>query len=97
MPVFEGGDINAFRNYIAKSIKYPESAAENGIQGKVIVSFIVEADGKVTNVKVVRGIDPALDQEAVRVIESSPKWQPGKQRGKPVRVNLTFPVVFKLE
>lgn len=97
MPVFEGGDINAFRNYIEKNIKYPESAADNGIQGKVIVSFIVEPDGKVTNVKVVRGIDPALDKEAVRVIESSPKWQPGKQRGKPVRVNLTFPVVFKLE
>mgnify|MGYP001208146540 CR=1 FL=1 len=97
MPVFEGGDINAFSNYIAKSIKYPESAAENGIQGKVIVSFIVEPDGKVTNVKVVRGIDPALDQEAVRVIESSPKWQPGKQRGRPVRVNLTFPVVFIFE
>jgi protein TonB len=97
MPGFGGGDNTKFREYIQKNLKYPDVAAENGIQGRVFVSFVVEADGKVTNVKVVRSVDPALDREAVRVVESSPKWKPGRQRGKPVRVSFTFPIIFVLQ
>lgn len=97
MPSFKGGDLNEFRNWVAKSLKYPEIAAENGIQGKVFVQFAVNAKGEVTDVIVVRGVDQALDQEAVRVIKSSPKWSPGKQRGRPVKVQFTFPVVFVLQ
>lgn len=97
MPGFGGGDSNKFREYIAKNLRYPEVAAENGIQGRVFVQFVVEPDGRVSNVKVVRGVDPALDKEAVRVVESSPPWKPGKQRGKPVRVSFTFPIIFVLQ
>jgi protein TonB len=97
MPGFGGGDSNKFREYIARNLKYPEVAAENGIQGRVFVQFVVEPDGRVSNVKVVRGVDPALDREAVRVVESSPPWKPGKQRGKPVRVSFTFPIIFVLQ
>jgi len=97
MPGFGGGDSNKFREYIAKNLRYPEVAAENGIQGRVFVQFVVEADGRVSNVKVVRGVDPALDKEAIRVVESSPSWKPGKQRGKPVRVSFTFPIIFVLQ
>lgn len=97
MPGFGGGDSNAFRDYIAKNLRYPEVAAENGIQGRVFVQFVVEADGRVTNVTVVRGVDPALDREAVRVVQSSPRWTPGEQRGKPVRVSFTFPIIFVLQ
>lgn len=96
MPRFQGGDINKFQEHLAKNLRYPESAAEKGIQGKVFVSFIIEADGSVTNAKVVKGIDPLLDEEALRVVKTSPKWEPGKQRGKPVRVHFTFPVSFVL-
>ncbi len=97
MPGFGGGDSNKFREYIQKNLKYPDIAAENGIQGRVFVAFVVEPDGSVSNVRVVRGVDPALDREAVRVVESSPKWTPGKQRGKPVRVSFTFPIIFVLQ
>ncbi len=97
MPGFDGGDSNKFREYIQKNLKYPDVAAENGIQGRVFVSFVVEPNGEVSNVRVVRGVDPALDREAVRVVESSPKWTPGKQRGKPVRVSFTFPIIFVLQ
>ena len=98
MPSFGPGGIDEFRNnYIAKNLKYPDVAAENGIQGRVYVNFVVEPDGRVTNVKVVRGVDPALDKEAVRVVSSSPKWKPGKQRGKPVRVQYTIPIIFVLQ
>ena len=97
MPGFGGGDSNKFREYIAKNLRYPEVAAENGIQGRVFVQFVVEPDGRVSNVKVVRGVDPALDKEAVRVVETSPPWKPGKQRGKPVRVSFTFPIIFVLQ
>ena len=83
--------------YIAKNLRYPEIAAENGISGRVFVRFVVEPDGSVTNVEVVRGVDPALDAEAKRVVLSSPKWAPGKQRGKPVRVSFTFPINFVLQ
>jgi len=97
MPGFGGGDSNKFREYISKNLRYPDIAAENGIQGRVFVQFVVEPDGSVSNVKVVRGVDPSLDREAVRVVESSPKWKPGKQRGKPVRVSFTFPIIFVLQ
>lgn len=97
MPGFGGGDSNKFREYIARNLRYPEIAAENGIQGRVFVSFVVEPDGRVSNVRVVRGVDPSLDREAVRVVESSPRWTPGKQRGKPVRVSFTFPIIFVLQ
>jgi protein TonB len=97
MPGFGDGDSNKFREYIAKNLRYPEVAAENGIQGRVFVQFVVEPDGRVSNVKVIRSVDPALDKEAVRVVESSPKWKPGKQRGKPVRVSFTFPIIFVLQ
>jgi periplasmic protein TonB len=97
MPGFGGGDSNKFREFIQRNMKYPDIAAENGIQGRVFVAFVVEADGRVTNVRVVRGVDPSLDREAVRVVESSPRWKPGMQRGKPVRVSFTFPIIFVLQ
>lgn len=96
MPSFQGGDLNTFRTYVGKNTRYPESAAEAGIQGRVQVAFVVERDGSVSNVKVLRGVDPLLDKEAVRVIQSSPKWTPGKQRGRPARVQYTIPVLFFL-
>lgn len=97
MPSFGSGDPNGFRSWVAQNLNYPEVAAENGIQGRVYVQFVVEADGRLTNVRVIRGVDPALDKEAVRVISNSPKWNPGKQRGKPVRVSYTFPITFVLQ
>ena len=75
---------------------YPEIAKENGVQGRVTLQFTVEADGRVTNVKVLRGVDESLDKEAVRVVSSSPKWKPGKQRDRAVKVTYTFPVIFQL-
>jgi periplasmic protein TonB len=97
MPTFMGKDSNEFRNWIAANLKYPQIAAENGIQGRVFVQFVVNANGRISDAVVVRGVDPALDQEAVRVIMSSPSWTPGKQRGKPVRVRFTFPINFVLQ
>ena len=96
MPRFKNGDINRFRDYINENLEYPAVAAESAIQGKVILSFVVDTVGKVTNVKVLRGIHPALDSEAVRVIESSPQWEPGRQRGRAVKVGFTIPVMFVL-
>jgi len=97
MPTFQGKDVNAFREWVAKKLKYPEIAAENGISGRVYVQFVVEPDGHVDNVKVIRGVDPALDAEAIRVVKLSPRWTPGKQRGKPVRVAYTIQIVFVLQ
>ncbi len=97
MPLFRGQDINAFRIWVAKHTHYPEIAAANGVKGRVIVRFVVEPDGSVDQVEVLRPIDPALDAEAVRVVSSSPRWTPGKQRGKPVRVAYTIPIVFVLQ
>jgi TonB family protein len=96
MPTFKNKSSGDFRNYIGQNLRYPEAAAKNGIKGKVFVQFIVETDGSVSNVKIVKGAHPLLDKEAKRVIESSPKWQPGKQRGQPVRVSFTFPIIFEL-
>jgi protein TonB len=97
MPEFPGG-AQAMMRYIAENIKYPVIAQENGIQGRVICQFVVEKDGKVSDIQVVRSSGEAsLDKEAQRVIGSMPKWKPGKQRGKPVRVKYTLPVNFRLQ
>jgi len=95
MPEFPGGDLGLMK-YIQKNVKYPPIAKEYNITGKVYVSFIVDRQGKVTNVKVVRGVDKNLDAEAVRVVKSLPKYKPGKQRGKAVRVMFTIPINFTL-
>lgn len=95
-PTFRGGNANTFSVWVNKRLKYPEIAKENGVEGRVTLSFTVEKDGSVTNVKVIRGVDPALDKEAVRVVSQSPKWKPGKQRDRTVPVTYTFPVIFQL-
>ena len=95
-PGFMNGDANTFSKWVNERLQYPEIAKENGIQGRVLLQFVVGADGKVSNVKVVRGVDPSLDKEAVRVVQSSPKWDPGKQRDRAVKVTYTFPVIFQL-
>lgn len=96
MPEFPGGEA-ALRAYIANSIKYPVIAQENGIQGKVYVTFVVGKDGSVSNATIARGVDPSLDKEAIRVVNALPKWKPGKQRGKPVNVSYTVPINFVLQ
>ena len=97
MPEFPGGQQALFK-YLSDNIKYPVIAQENGIQGRVICQFTVNKDGSIVDIEVVRsGGDPSLDKEAVRVIKTMPKWKPGKQRGKPVRVKFTVPVSFKLQ
>ncbi|MCD8296723.1 MAG: energy transducer TonB, partial [Prevotella sp.] len=96
MPSFPGGQ-GALMEYLQKNIKYPVVAAENGIEGRVIVRFVVSKDGSISNVTVVRSVDSALDKEAIRVVESMPKWIPGKQNGASVNVNFTLPVTFKLQ
>ncbi len=95
-PSFNGGDANEFSKWVNSRLQYPEIAKENGVQGRVTLMFTVEADGRVTNVRVVRGVDESLDKEAVRVVSSSPKWKPGRQRDRAVKVTYTFPVIFQL-
>ena len=95
-PSFMGGDANEFTKWVYSKIVYPEVARENGISGRVTLQFTIESDGSLTNIKVLRGIDQSLDQEAVRVVSMSPKWTPGKQRDKAVRVTYTFPIMFQL-
>lgn len=96
MPDFPGGQA-ALMQYLAKNIKYPTIAQENGTQGRVIVQFVVNKDGSIVDAKVVRSVDPYLDKESLRVINTMPKWKPGMQRGKPVRVKFTVPVMFRLQ
>ena len=96
-PMSQGGDANAFPKWANQHLAYPDIAKENGIQGRVTLQFTVNTDGSVSGVKVVRGVDPSLDKEAVRVVSSSPKWTPGKQRDRPVKVTYTFPVIFQLK
>lgn len=96
MPEFPGGEL-ALRKYIANAIKYPVIAQENGIQGKVYVTFVVDKDGSVSDARIARGVDPSLDKEALRVVNILPKWKAGKQRGKPVRVSYTVPINFVLQ
>jgi len=97
MPTFRGGDVQRFSNWVKERVKYPQIAQENGIQGKVFIGFIVEPDGSVSNVTVLRSVDKSLDDEAVRVVTSSPRWSPGKQRGAPVRVRFSITVNFQLQ
>jgi protein TonB len=94
---FQGGDLNNFNNWVGQNIKYPQLAVENGISGKVYVQFAVNSKGQVVDAKVLRGVDPSLDQEAIRVVQSSPKWTPPKQGGRPVKQLFTLPVVFRLQ
>jgi len=96
MPSFPGGN-GALLEYLATHVKYPVVAQENGVQGRVIVSFVVERDGSITDVRVVRSVDPSLDREAARVVSSMPRWTPGKQNGSAVRVKYNVPVMFKLQ
>ena len=96
MPSFPGGQ-GALMAFLSSNIKYPVVAQENGVQGRVIVGFVVERDGSITDVKVMRSVDPSLDREAQRVVKAMPKWKPGKQNGSAVRVKYTVPVVFRLQ
>lgn len=96
MPEFPGGMAQCLQ-FLAKNIKYPTIAQENGTQGRVIIQFVVNKDGSIVDPKVVRSVDPYLDKEALRVIMTMPKWKPGMQRGKPVRVKFTVPVMFRLQ
>ena len=96
-PKFQGQDpATAFSKWVGENLIYPETAKENGVQGRVTLQFTVEKDGSVKKVKILRGVDPLLDQEAVRVVNKSPKWTPGKQRDRAVPVTYTFPVIFQL-
>jgi protein TonB len=96
MPKFKGGDINKFREWVQKKTKYPEIATVNGIQGKVYVTFVVEKDGSVANVTVVKGVNPLIDDEALKAVKSSPKWSPGRERGVAVRVSYIIMLNFQL-
>ena len=96
MPEFPGGQ-GALLQYLAKSIKYPVIAQENGIQGRVVLSFVIEKDGRLTNIQVLQTPDRSLSEEAIRVLNKSPKWSPGKQRNQVVRVKYTLPVDFRVQ
>ena len=96
MPSFPGG-LNGLMTFLSQNMVYPVTAQENGVQGRVTVSFVVETDGSITDVKVARSVDPFLDREAMRIVKAMPKWTPGKKDGKPVRVKYTVPVVFRLQ
>ena len=97
MPEFPGGGQAALLQYLAASIRYPRSARENGIQGRVVCNFIINKDGKVQDTEVIRSVSPDLDREALRVINAMPPWTPGKQKGKAVRVRYCIPIVFRLQ
>ena len=96
MPSFPGGP-SALMQYLSSNIKYPVVAEENGVQGRVVCTFVVEKDGSITDVRVIKSVDPSLDKEAMRVVKSMPKWIPGKQNGSAVRVKYTVPVTFRLQ
>lgn len=97
-PQFQGGGPNEFTKWVNEHLKYPEIAKENGIQGRVTVQYTIDKQGRVTNVSVLRGVDPSLDKEAIRVVSSSPKWTPGKdEKGNPQDVSYTYPVIFQLQ
>ena len=95
-PTFNGGDADSFVKYVQQNIKYPQNAIDNDIEGKVTVNFVVDANGKIKNAKVVKGVSPELDAEALRVVENAPAWAPAKQDGKNVPVTCSIPVTFKI-
>lgn len=96
MPSFMGGDLSTFRKWVTDRFRYPTIAQENGIQGRVILQFVIERDGSLTNIEVLQTADPILSDEAIRVMKLSPKWSPGKQRNMPVRIKYTLPIEFKI-
>lgn len=95
--VFQGGDINDFRDWVQKNLVYPPEAIEKGIFGRVTVQFAISSVGKICDVKILRGVDPSLDKETIRVLESSPEWEPAKYEGKKVKQQFVIPVVFILQ
>jgi len=97
MPTFQGGDVNKFRAYLASNVKYPAIAAENGIQGQVFVQFVVDKTGEIRDINIIRGVDPSLDNEVIRVVEAAPDWTPGKHQGKNVNVIISTAVNFQLQ
>lgn len=97
MPSFQGGDLNTFRTWVQQNVKFPQIALENGIQGRVVLSFVIEKDGRLTNIQVLQTPDRSLSEEAIRVLNKSPKWSPGKQRNQVVRVKYTLPVDFRVQ
>lgn len=96
MPEFPGG-MSALIDFLSSNIKYPEDAIKQNVGGRVMVMFVVETDGSITNVRVARAVFPSLDTEAIRVVKSMPNWKPGKEKGRVVRVNYTLPVVFSIK
>ena len=96
LPAFPGGEI-ALMRFLSDNMKYPKVARDSGIQGRVVVQFVVGSDGSICNAKVIRSIDPYLDKEALRVVSVMPRWKPGMQKGKPVSVQYTMPLMFRLE
>ncbi len=97
MPSFMGGDISTFRNWVQKKVEYPQLAQENNISGRVLLMFVVEKTGLLTNIEVLQSPDSSLSEEAIRVLKTSPKWTPGKQRNQPVRVKYTLPIDFRIQ
>ncbi len=97
MPTFQGGDLNTFRNWVQKNVRYPQIAQENGISGKVVLNFVIERDGSLTNIKVLYTPDKSLSEEAIRVLKQSPKWTPGRQGSNTVRVSYNLPVDFRIQ
>jgi TonB family protein len=97
LPLFEGGDMNKFRSYIQSNLFYPPHCSEHGISGRIFVKFVVDKCGNVVDAEIERGVDKSLDKEALRVVASSPQWTPGYQKGKTVKVRISFPVVFVLQ
>ncbi len=96
MPSFQGGDLNTFRKWVQENVRFPQIALENGIQGRVTLTFVIEKDGRLTNIQVLQTPDRSLSEEAIRVLNKSPKWSPGKQRNQTVRVKYTLPVDFRV-
>jgi protein TonB len=96
MPSFRGGDINKFRIWVQNKINYPREAIEKNIEGRVYLTFIIETDGSVSNVTLIKGVDPLIDNVAVQAIQESPRWSPGRQRGQPVRVRYSFAINFAI-
>ncbi|MDE5624235.1 MAG: TonB family protein [Alistipes sp.] len=97
MPSFQGGDLNTFRKWVQDNVRFPQIALENGISGRVVLSFVIEKDGRLTNIQVLMTPDRSLSEEAIRVLNKSPKWAPGKQRNQVVRVKYTLPVDFRMQ
>ena len=97
MPTFQGGDLNKFRNWVQSKVRYPQIAQENNISGRVFLMFVVERDGSLTNIQVLQTPDTSLSDEAIRVLKTSPKWKPGKQRNQTVRVKYTLPIDFRIQ